>query len=66
MLQLSSADLATVTGGAKGKGGGGSLIEATHLSPVNYAPPPASHGPNLAAELGLGGDGGASSGKHGK
>ena len=62
MLQLSSIDLAAVSGG-KGKGGGGSsLFEATHLSPVNYAPPPASHGPNLAAELGIAGD----TGKHGK
>ena len=66
MLQLSSTDLAAVTGG-KGKGGGGgsSLFEATHLSPVNYAAPPASHGPNLAAELGIGGESGGG-GKHGK
>jgi hypothetical protein len=49
-------------GGAKGKGGG-SLIEATHLEPVNYAPPPANHGLDLAAQLGLGGGG---SGKHSK
>ena len=61
MLQLSSVDLATVTGGAKGKGGG-SLIDATDLEPVNYAPPPANHGLDLAAQLGLG----ASSGKHSK
>jgi len=63
MLQLSSTDLAAVTGGKGTGGGGSSLFEATRLSPVNYAPPPASHGPNLAAELGIGGDSG---GKHGK
>ncbi|MEP6863673.1 MAG: hypothetical protein ABJE66_23810 [Deltaproteobacteria bacterium] len=63
MLQLSSVDLAAVTGGAKAKGGG-SLIEATHLEPVSYAPPPANHGLDLAAQLGLGG--GAGSGKHSK
>jgi hypothetical protein len=62
MLQLSPVDLAAVTGGAKAKGGG-SLIEATHLEPVSYAPPPANHGLDLAAQLGLGG---GSSGKHSK
>ena len=60
MLQLSSADLAAVTGGAKGKGGG-SLIDATHLEPVNYAPPPGNRGLDLAAELGLGSHGGGKS-----
>jgi len=54
MLQLSSTELATVTGGQGKTGGGGGLFEATHLQPANYAPPPESHGPNLAAELGLG------------
>jgi hypothetical protein len=61
MLQLSSVDLAAVTGGAKGKGGG-SLIDATHLEPVNYAPPPGNHGLDLAAQLGLSGGGGGGHG----
>ena len=62
MLQLSSNDLAAVMGGAKGGkgGGGGGLIEATHLQPVDYAPPRARSGPDLAAELGLTGGGGKS------
>jgi hypothetical protein len=64
MLQLSSVDLAAVTGGAKGKGAG--LFEATHLTPVSYAPPPANHGLDLAAQLGLGGEGAGGSGKHSK
>ncbi|HET9988290.1 MAG TPA: hypothetical protein VFQ65_07215, partial [Kofleriaceae bacterium] len=50
MLQLTPIDLAAVTGGAKG---GSSLIEATKLQPVDYAPPRARSGPDLAAELGL-------------
>lgn len=61
MLQLSSVELAGITGGKGKSGGGGGLFEATHLQPANYAPPPESHGPNLAAELGLGA---SSGGKH--
>jgi hypothetical protein len=63
MMQLSSIDLASVMGGGKGggKGGGSSLIEATKLQPIDYAPPRAKSGPDLAAQLGLGGEGGGRS-----
>jgi hypothetical protein len=49
MLQLLSSDLASVTGGAKGKS---SLIEATKLEPTPFQSPEPKR-PGLAEKLGL-------------